>query len=172
METRFENSCGRRSKLGMCLILDVFGDRNVKFEAWHRRFWQWAIIGAVVVEPYFKGIQPLKLVKRIVHFILTLFWRYWTIDRHKSIQYENICRWHLIFGSVYMPSIGDPWPIGEVTKFFFSTNNTFHSIIIKIGVVLCKINEEINYVSVFHNHVRIWLRNWPVKLMWNGNKNT
>ena len=41
-----------------------------------------------------------------------------------------------------------------------------------IGVVLYKINEEINYVSVFHNHVvRIWLRNRPAKLMWNRNKN-
>ena len=34
-----------------------------------------------------------------------------------------------------------------------------------ISVVLCKINEEINYVSIFHNHVvRIWLRNRPAKL--------
>ena len=41
-----------------------------------------------------------------------------------------------------------------------------------IKVVLCKINEEINYVSVFHNHVvRIWLRNRPAKLVWNRNKN-
>ena len=41
-----------------------------------------------------------------------------------------------------------------------------------IGVVSYKINEEINYVSVFHNHVvRIWLRNRPAKLMWNRNKN-
>ena len=31
-----------------------------------------------------------------------------------------------------------------------------------ISVVLCKINEEINYVSIFHNHmVQIWLRNRP-----------
>ena len=42
-----------------------------------------------------------------------------------------------------------------------------------IDVVLCKINEEINYVAVFHNHVvRIWLRNQLAKLMWNRNKNT
>ena len=42
-----------------------------------------------------------------------------------------------------------------------------------IEVVLCKINEEINYVSVFHNHVvPIWLRNRPAKLLWNRNKNT
>ena len=41
-----------------------------------------------------------------------------------------------------------------------------------IGVVLCKINEEINFLSIFHNHVvRIWLRNRPAKLMWNRNKN-
>ena len=56
-------------------------------------------------------------------------------------------------------------------KIFFSTNNTFHLIIMMISVVLCKINEEINYVSIFHNHVvRIWLRNWPAKLSWNRNK--
>ena len=40
-----------------------------------------------------------------------------------------------------------------------------------ISVVLCKINEEINYVSIFHNHVVwIWLRNPPAKLLWNRNK--
>ena len=38
-------------------------------------------------------------------------------------------------------------------KIFFSTNNVFHLIIMMISVVLCKINEEINYVSIFHNHV-------------------
>ena len=38
-------------------------------------------------------------------------------------------------------------------KIFFSTNNTFHLIIMMISAVLCKINEEINYVSIFHNHV-------------------
>ena len=42
-----------------------------------------------------------------------------------------------------------------------------------ISVVLCKINEEINYVSIFHNHVvRIWLRNRPAKLSWNRYKNS
>ena len=77
------------------------------------------------------------------------------------------------FSSVYMPSFGNPWPIVEVTNNIFSTNNTFHSIIMMTGVVLSKINEEINYVSVFHNHmVRIWLRNRPAKLLWNRNKNT
>ena len=44
-------------------------------------------------------------------------------------------------------------PIEEVKKNIFSINNTFHSIIMMIGVVLCKINEEMNYVSVFHNDV-------------------
>ena len=34
-------------------------------------------------------------------------------------------------------------------KIFFSTNNTFHLIIMMISVALCKINEEINYVSIF-----------------------
>ena len=58
-------------------------------------------------------------------------------------------------------------------KIFFSTNNTFHLIIMMISVVLCKINEEINYVSIFHNHVvRIWLRNRPTKLSWNRHKNS
>ena len=41
------------------------------------------IIGGVVVEPYFKGIQPVKRIKRVVHFIITLFGRYWTINRHQ-----------------------------------------------------------------------------------------
>ena len=50
-------------------------------------------------------------------------------------------------------SIGDTCPVEEVTKIFFLTNDTFHSIIMMISVVLCKINEEINYVSIFHNHV-------------------
>ena len=40
-----------------------------------------------------------------------------------------------------------------------------------ISVLLCKIDEEINYVSIFHNHVvRIWLCNRPAKLSWNYNK--
>ena len=55
---------------------------------------------------------------------------------------------------------------------FFSTNNTFHLIIMINGVVLCKINEEIDYVSVFRNLVvRSWLRNRPAKLLWNRYKN-
>ena len=45
--------------------------------------------------------------------------------------------------------------------------------IMMISVLSCKIDEEINYVSIFHNHVvRIWLRNRPSKLSWNGNKNS
>ena len=139
-------------------------------------FWQWAIIGGVVVEPYFKGIQPVKRIKRIVHFIITLFWRYWTINRHQiNLIYEDTCtcRWHRIFGSVYMPSIGDSWPIEEVTKNIFSTSNTSHLIIMMISVVLCKINEKMNYLSIFHDHVvRMWLRNWPAKLSWNRNENS
>ena len=71
-----------------------------------------------------------------------------------------------------MPSITDLWPVEEVTKFFFSTNNTFHLIIMMNGVVLYKSNEEINYVSVFRNLVvRIWLRNRPAKLLWNRYNN-
>ena len=59
----------------------------------------------------------------------------------------------------------------------FSTNNMFHSIITVIKVVLCKNNEEINFESVFYNHVtlrvvRIWLRNRSEKLPWKRNKNT
>ena len=128
IETRFENSSGRRSKLGVRIILEVFGDRNVKFEAWHQRFWQWAIIGGFVVEPYFKGIQPLKLVKWVVHFIITLFWRHWTIDRLQinSIWRYNVSESDISFSVVFtcMPSIGNPWPIGEVTKNIFSTHST------------------------------------------------
>ena len=55
-----------------------------------------------------------------------------------------------------------------VNQNIFLTNNTFHSIIIMISVILCNINEEINYVSILvilHNHVvRILLRNRPAKL--------
>ena len=36
-----------------------------------------------MVEPYFKGIQPVKRIKRVVHFIITLFWRYWTTNRRQ-----------------------------------------------------------------------------------------
>ena len=58
-------------------------------------------------------------------------------------------------------------------KIFFSTNNTFHLIIMMISVLLCKINEEIKYASIFHNHVvQIWSRNRPAKLSWNRNKNS
>ena len=64
-----------------------------------------------------------------------------------------------------MPSIGDSWPVEEVTKIIFSTSNTPHLIIMMISVVVCKINEKISYLSIFHDHVvRIWLRNWPAKL--------
>ena len=52
-----------------------------------------------------------------------------------------------------MPSIRDPWPVQEVIKNIFSTNNMFHSIIQVNEVVLCKNNEWKNYVSVFHNQV-------------------
>ena len=130
-------------------------------------FWQWAIIGGVVVEPYFKGIQPVK----------HCFGDIGPLTDVKSIRYEDICRWHRIFGSiydgVYMSSIGDSWTDKVTKKYFFSTNNTFHLIIMMISVVLCKINEEINYVSIFHNHVvRIWLCNRPAELSWNRNKNS
>ena len=71
-----------------------------------------------------------------------------------------------------MPWIGDSWPVEDVIKNIFSTNNTFHLIIMKISVVLCKITEEMNYLSIFHNHVVwIWLCNRPAKLSWNRNKN-
>ena len=63
-------------------------------------------------------------------------------------------------------------PSKKSPKIFFN-KNTFHLIIMMISVVLCKINEEMNYVSIIHNHVvRIWLRNPPAKLSWNRNKNS
>ena len=72
-----------------------------------------------------------------------------------------------------MPSIGDSWPVEGVTKNIFSTRNTSHLIIMMISVVLYKINEKINYLSIFHKHVvRIWLRNWRAKLSGNRNKNS
>ena len=58
-------------------------------------------------------------------------------------------------------------------KILFWRLNTSHLIILMISVVLCKINEKINYLSIFHDHVvRIWLRNWRAKLSWNRNKNS
>ena len=94
----------------------------------------------------------------------------------KSIRCEEICRWRRIFGSVYMPSINVDRRLlsrrRSHQKFFFQ-QITVHSIIMMISVVLCKINEEINHVSSFLNHVvRIWLRNRPAKLSWNCNKNS
>ena len=96
--------------------------------------------------------QPVKRIKRVVHFIITLFWRYWTIYRHQinSISVDDIA-FSVVFTCRRSMSIGDSWPVEEVTKNIFSTNNTFHSIIMMISVVLCKISEEMNYVSIFHN---------------------
>ena len=82
-----------------------------------------------------------------------------------SNQFDMKISVHDIAFSV-LPSIGDSWPVEEVTKNIFSTNSTFHSIIMMTSVALCKMNEEINYVSIFHNHVvRILLRNRRVKLV-------
>ena len=122
----------------------------------------------VVVEPNFKGIQPVKRIKRVVHFIITLFWRYLTINRH---QVNSIWR-YLSMTSHFCYCLHEVLdPSKKTPKIYFSTNNTFHLIIMMISVVLCKINEEINYVSIFHKHVvRILLRNRPVKLLWNRNK--
>ena len=83
IETRFENSTVGRSKLGVRLILEVWG-----IAIWNTTldigvFWQWAIIDGVVVKPYFKGTQPAKRIKRAVHFTITLFWIYWTINRRQ-----------------------------------------------------------------------------------------
>ena len=100
-----------------------FWDRNVKYEAWHLSFWQWAIIGWVVVESYFKGIQPVKRIKGVVRFIITLFSIYWTINRRqinsiwRYLEMTSHFRWWL--HCVYMPLIGDSWPVEEVTKIFF-----------------------------------------------------
>ena len=46
-----------------------------------------------------------------------------------------------------------------------------------IKVVLCEIDEEINYISVFHNHmtlhmIQICLGNQLAKLPWNHNQNS
>ena len=65
-------SSGRSPKLGVSYI-GGFLDCNAKYEAWHGSFRQWAIIGGVVVEPYFKGIELIKLVKWVVYLIITLF---------------------------------------------------------------------------------------------------
>ena len=169
----------RRSKLGVCLIGIAVWNTKLDIGV----FLQWAIIGEVVVEPYFKGIQPVKRIKRVVHFIITLFLEildHWQTSNQfdMKISVDDIA-FSVVFTTVFtvyirdgMSSIGDSWT-DEVTKNIFLNNNTFHLIIMMISVVLCKINEEINYVSIFHNHVvRIWLHNRPAKLSWNRNKNS
>ena len=72
--TCFENLSGRRPKLMVHLILEfLFTKWNAKPYMAHLKseFLQWAIIGGVVVEQYFKGIEHLKLVKRVVYLIIT-----------------------------------------------------------------------------------------------------
>ena len=77
IENRFENS--PRSKLRVHLIVEV-----LEIAMWNIRFFlKWLIIGGVLVKPYIKGIQSLKLVKWVFHFITTLFWRYWIINRYQ-----------------------------------------------------------------------------------------
>ena len=47
-------------------------------------------------------------------------------------------------------------PSKKSPKIFFQQvkkKNTSHLIIMKISVVLCKINEKINYLSIYHDHV-------------------
>ena len=65
----------------------------------------------------FQGNPAIKTSKMILldHNIVDIG----TLTDTKSNWYEDIWRWHRIFGSVYMPSIRDPWPVAEVNKFFF-----------------------------------------------------
>ena len=164
-----------------CVLYWRFWDRSMKYEAWHGSFFtvsdnRWSCGRAI-----FQGNPASKTNKTSSPFHNNIvFGNIGPLTDVKSIRYEDICRWHRIFGSIYdgvyirdgMSSIGDSWT-DEVTKNIFLNNNTFHLIIMMISVVLCKINEEINYVSIFHNHVvRIWLHNRPAKLSWNRNKNS
>ena len=164
-----------------CVLYWRFWDRSMKYEAWHRSFFtvsdnRWSCGRAI-----FQGNPASKTNKTSSPFHNNIvFGDIGPLTDVKSIRYEDICRWHRIFGSIYdgvyirdgMSSIGDSWT-DEVTKNIFLNNNTFHLIIMMISVVLCKINEEINYVSIFHNHVvRILLHNRPAKLSWNRNKNS
>ena len=151
-----------------------FGNRNVKYEAWRRSFLtvsdnRWSCGRAV-----FQGNPASKTNKTSSPFHDNIvLGDIRPLTDIKSIRYEDICRWHRIYGSVNMPSIGDSWPVEEVTKNIFSTSNTSHLIIMMISVVLCKISEKINYLSIFHDHVvRIWLRNGQAKLLWNRHKNS
>ena len=59
----------------------------------------------------------------------------------------------VVFTKVFTCRRSEILDLTKSPKIFFSTNNTFHLIIMMISVVSCKINEEINYVSIFHNHV-------------------
>ena len=171
----------RRSKLGVCLTLEVLGSQYEIRSLTSEFFFtvsnnRWSCGRAI-----FQGNPASKTNKTSSPFHNNIvFGDIGPLTDVKSIRYEDICRWHRIFGSIYdgvyirdgMSSIGDSWT-NEVTKNIFLNNNTFHLIIMMISVVLCKINEEINYVSIFHNHVvRIWLHNRPAKLSWNRNKNS
>ena len=80
---RWPNQCASVGPTKHCYLGEVWG-----IAIWNTTldigvFWQWAIIDGVVVEPYFKGTQPVKRIKRAVHFIITLFWIYWTINRRQ-----------------------------------------------------------------------------------------
>ena len=172
----FENSSVGRSKLG-CVLYWRFG-----IAIWNRRldiqvFLQWAIVGGVVVETYFKGIQLLKRIKWVVHFMIALFWRYWTIKRHQILSDREIFEDDIaIFGIVYKVFTclqSEIFDRSNMSPQIYFNKNTFFFIIMMISVVLCKINEEINYVSIFHIHVvQIWLRNRQAKLSWNRIQNS
>ena len=143
IETRFEYLSGRRPKLRVRLILEVL--QSLTMARVTSEFWQWVIIGGVVVQPYFKGIEPLKLVKRVVYLIITLFQRCWNINRH---QIKSISGGDIVFSVVFTcrrSEIRDP---SMMSSKIFSTNHTFHSIITVNEVVLCKNSEyKKNYVS-------------------------
>ena len=80
-------------------------------------------------------------------------------------------------GDVYITtSIGHPWPVEQVIKIFWIHVPLDYLAAIK--VIIRQIDEEINCVSVFQNHValrmvQIWLRNRLAKLrVKSANKNT
>ena len=143
-----------------------------EFEAWHREILtvsdnRWSCGRAI-----FQGNPTIKTIKRVVHFMIVLE----ILDhRQTSNQFDmTISVGDISFLVVFTCRRSEIRETHRRShKNIFSTNNTFHLIIMMIGVVLCKINEEINYVSAFHYHVvRIWLRNRSANLLWNRNKNT
>ena len=78
---------------GCDLHLEFLLDRKVKYETWYCSLWQWG--GVVVVEPNFKGIEPLKLVTWVVYLGLGVKYEFVTWYLMQNLEYLVLtCTWH------------------------------------------------------------------------------